>query len=176
LGFLGAIFWSTRADTEATWILVRQGVQVLSWLAGLAALAVAGRRPEKPDPALLRLRGMGPVQVANAEWAAATAVVLKAIALPSLSLALLPLVLGDRLRLIHRATLQTLGIGAYAVCFSLLLGISAHVMRELSPKHGRLLLLLLFLLPALVSRALPVPSLPAFLSDVLHYCLSFGVR
>lgn len=179
LGFVVAAVFTARPLPGALDALLRVGLVVLSWCAGLAALSAAGPmslRALEAGGGLLRQRGVPLARVRREQALALALWIFRHIGSVGLLLVVVCLaVTSEAWRAAHFLRLGA-GTALYFVALGLGLGVLAQVSSALGGARGRALLTGLVFIPELVSPAWPeLHTVPSTYARLLDVCSTLGV-
>lgn len=178
LGFAVAAVFAARPVPGALDALLRLGLVMLSWCAGLAALSAAGPtslRALEAGRGLLRARGVPLGRVRREQSVALALWVFTHIG--SVGLLLVGVCLAVTPEPWRAAYLLRLGVGTalYFIALGLGLGLLAQLSSSLSKSRGRALLAGLVFVPELVSPAWPeLHTVPSTYARLLDVCSTLG--
>ncbi|HTM44698.1 MAG TPA: hypothetical protein VL137_07065 [Polyangiaceae bacterium] len=155
-------------------LTLRENLITLSWLAGIASLVVASPQLAPATESLARLRGVSAAALERVQWAAACNVPFRILAPAGLVISALSTLRSASPSALAQGLFHLVGVACYLLFAAGLLGLCALWARRLSPKRGRLLFLIVILVPLLLEPALPLTSLPTLLGQLLTLCLNLG--
>jgi hypothetical protein len=179
LGFAVATVFAARPLPGALEALLRLGLVMLSWCAGLAALSAAGptsARALETGRGLLRARGVPLARVRREQPLALALWIFKHVG--SVGLLLVGVCLAVTPEPWRAAYFLRLGVGTalYFVALGVGLGVLAQVSSAIGGSRGRALLAVLVFVPELVSPAWPeLHTVPSTYARLLDVCSTLGV-